>query len=62
MPTHSGQGADAPWQERVRALEAEIASMKAQAARERQDAALLRERLAQEESGRYSATVVYGFG
>ena len=40
------EGADAPWQERVRALEAEIASMKAQAARERQDAALLRERLA----------------
>lgn len=32
------------------------------AARERQDAALLRERLAQEESGRYSATVVYGLG
>ena len=56
------EGADAPWQERVRALEAEIASMKAQAARERQDAALLRERLAQEESGRYSATVVYGLG
>jgi hypothetical protein len=60
-PQEAG-AADPQWQERVRALEAEIASMKAQAASERQDAAQLRERLEQEEGSSYSATVVYGLG
>lgn len=51
-----------PDAERAKALEGDLATVKAQAARDRASAAQLQEQLAQAENERFSPTVVYGLG